>query len=131
MLISSFFFSKKKIIKNQKNRGTFKSRNIGVLYSKGKYIIIPDPDDILSNNILRICYNFAEKYKYDFIRFNIYLGNRKLLLKNIAKNLGGITIYQPELSIYIYYGTEEIKVNDYYITNKFILSFKYLIYLIK
>ena len=113
-----------KLIKNRKNRGTFKTRNIGALYSRGKYIIIPDPDDILSNNILRICYNFAEKYRYDFIRFNVYLGNGKLLLGNITKNLEGISIYQPELSTYIYYGTDEININDYYITNKFILSFK-------
>ena len=67
-----------KLIKNRKNRGTFKARNIGALYSKGKYMIIPDPDDILSNNILNVCYNYAEKYKYDIIRFNIYLGRGKL-----------------------------------------------------
>ena len=130
---NSIYFVKKymkrdkriKLIKNRKNRGTFKARNIGVLYSKGKYIIIPDPDDILSNDILRICYKYAEKYRYDFIRFNIYLGNGKLLLENFAKNLKGITIYQPELSTYIYYGTEELNINDYFITNKFILNFKY------
>ena len=89
------------------------------MYSKGKYVIFPEPDDILSYNILRICYNYAEKYKYDFIRFNIYYGNGKLSLENIAKNLGGITIYQPQLSTYIFYGTKEIRINDYYITNKF------------
>ena len=109
-----------KLIKNRKNRGTFKARNIGALYSKGKYVIIPDPDDILCNNILRICYNYAEKYKYDFIRFNIYLGNGKLLFKNLIKNLEGATVYQPELSTYIFYGTRKIKKIDFYITNKFI-----------
>ena len=125
---NSIYFVKKsmknekriKLIKNRKNRGTFKSRNIGVLYSKGKYVIIPDPDDILSKNILRICYNYAEKNRYDFIRFNIYLGISKLLLENFAKKLEGKTVNQPKLSTYIYYGTEEIKINDYYITNKFI-----------
>jgi glycosyltransferase involved in cell wall biosynthesis len=109
-----------KLIKNRKNRGTFKARNIGALYSKGKYVIIPDPDDILCNNILRICYKYAEKYKYDFIRFNIYLGNGKLLLKNLIKNLEGAIVYQPELSTYIFYGTGKIKEIDFYITNKFI-----------
>ena len=129
---NSIYFVKKymkndkriKLIKNRKNRGTFKARNIGALYSRGKYVIIPDPDDILCNNILRICYKYAEKYKYDFIRFNIYLGNGKLLLKNLIKNLEGSTVYQPELSTYIFYGTGEIKSIDFYITNKFILNFK-------
>jgi cellulose synthase/poly-beta-1,6-N-acetylglucosamine synthase-like glycosyltransferase len=58
------------LIKNKKNKGTFVTRNLGVLYAKGKYLIIPDPDDILNNNILTICYEYAEKYNYEIIRFN-------------------------------------------------------------
>ena len=42
------------LIKNKKNKGTFINRNLGGLYSKGKYIILPDPDDILSKNNLKI-----------------------------------------------------------------------------
>ena len=34
------------LIKNKKNKGTFQARNLGVIYSRGKYLIIPDPDDI-------------------------------------------------------------------------------------
>jgi glycosyltransferase involved in cell wall biosynthesis len=71
------------LLKNKKNRGTFVARNLGVLKSKAKYIIIPDPDDIISKDIIRICYKYGEKYHYDIIRFNIYLGNGKLL--NIVK----------------------------------------------
>jgi glycosyltransferase involved in cell wall biosynthesis len=108
-----------KLIKNRKNKGTFKVRNIGVLYSRGKYVIIPDPDDILSNNILSACYKYAEKYSYDFIRFNTYLGRGKLFLKNFAKSHEDRPIYQPELSTYVFYGDKEIKMIDYYITNKF------------
>ena len=103
-----------KLIKNRKNRGTFKLRNIGALYSKGKYVIIPDPDDILSNNILSVCYNFAEKYSYDLIRFNTYIGKRHLFFENFAKNHEDRPIYQPELSTYIFYGNKEIKMIDYY-----------------
>lgn len=109
-----------KLIKNRKNRGTFKVRNIGALYSKGKYVIIPDPDDILSNNILNVCYNYAEKYKYDFIRFNTYLGRGKLYLNNFAKNHEDRPIFQPELSTYAFYGNKEIEKIDFLITNKFI-----------
>ena len=109
-----------KLIKNRKNRGTFKARNIGALYSKGKYIIIPDPDGILSSNILNVCYNYAEKYKYDIIRFNTYLGRGKLFLNNFAKNHEDRPIVQPELSTYVFYGNKEIKRIDFYVTNKFI-----------
>lgn len=109
-----------KLIKNRKNRGTFKARNIGALYSKGKYMIIPDPDDILSNNILNVCYNYAEKNKYDFIRFNTYLGRGKLYLNNFAKNHEDRPIYQPELSTYVFYGNKEIEKIDSFLTNKFI-----------
>ena len=40
------------LIENKKNKGTFASRNIGILKSRGKYIILPDPDDILAQDCL-------------------------------------------------------------------------------
>ena len=109
-----------KLIKNSKNRGTFKARNIGALYSKGKYVIISDPDDILSNKILSVCYNYAEKYNYELIRFDRYLGRGKLSCSKYIKNHEDRPIYQPELSTYIFYGNKEIEIIDYHITNKFI-----------
>ena len=47
------------------------ARNLGVLFAKGKYVNIPDPDDIISKNILSNCYKYAEKYKYDIIKFEV------------------------------------------------------------
>ena len=44
------------LIKNNINKGTFVSRNIGSLYSNSKYIILPDPDDILGKNIISLCF---------------------------------------------------------------------------
>ena len=44
-----------KLIKNKRNKGTFKARNLGVLYAIGKYIIIPDPDDILYKDTIKYC----------------------------------------------------------------------------
>ena len=108
------------LIKNKKNKGTFKNRNIGALYSKGKYIIIPDPDDILTNNILSFCYKYIEKYKIEMIRFNIYIGNGKISFNDIIKKIRIRPINQPELSTYIYYGNNELEIFDCYITNKFI-----------
>ena len=44
------------LIKHKKNKGTFISRNVGILNSKGKYIMLPDPDDIISRNIIKNLY---------------------------------------------------------------------------
>jgi len=38
-------------IKNKSTKNAFYSRNIGVLFSKGNYILIIDPDDLLLINI--------------------------------------------------------------------------------
>ena len=54
---------------------------MGVLFSKGKYVVLQDPDDLLSQNIINLCYNYAEKYSYEMIRFNIFFGKEKKLKK--------------------------------------------------
>ena len=114
------------LIKNKKNRGTFVARNLGVLISKAKYVIIPDPDDILSRDIIRICYKYGEKYKYDIIRFNSYRGKGKYLNNNFCKFQKNIAIYQPELSTYLYYGNFNLQIIDSYINNKFIKKIVYI-----
>lgn len=107
------------LIKQKINRGTLISRNIGVLKSKGDYIIIPDSDDILSNNILKLTYITAKRNKYDLIRFNFFFNNHIDInydIFNKAKN----PIYQPELSTFIFYGFGELRLHDFNICNKFI-----------
>ena len=107
------------LIKNKKNKGTFINRNIGVLFSKGKYIILPDPDDILSKNIINFCYKFAEKYNYEIVRYKLYLGNDKIHLNEIVKVHKNKPIYQPKLSTYIFYGINELEIIDFGLCNKF------------
>lgn len=43
-----------KFIRNKKNLGISASRNIGIKKSKGKYILMLDSDDYISNNYLEI-----------------------------------------------------------------------------
>lgn len=107
-----------KIIKNKKNKGTFIARNIGVLYSKAKYIILPDPDDIISKDIISICLFYAEKYKIEIIRYHSYSGNKKDII--FSNKIESRPIYQPELQTYLYYGNNELEKIDYYINNKMI-----------
>ena len=108
----------------KKNKGTFIARNIGVLFSKGKYIILPDPDDILSRNILNNCYNYCKKYDYDMIKFIIYRGNKQLRINKIFT--GDKPLYQPELSTNIFYGRNELEKIDFSICNKFLKKEVYI-----
>lgn len=114
------------LIKNKKNKGTFITRNIGALYAKGKYLIIPDPDDIITENILTICYNYAEKYKYEMIRFKKYQGKRNLFFDDIENEFKNKILKQPEISTFIFYASNELKIMDYYIYNKFIKKDAYI-----
>ena len=109
-----------RLLKNRKNKGTLISRNEGILISKGKYLIIPDGDDILSDNLLNKCFLIAEKYNYDMIRFNTYLGNRNIFIYDKIKYLVNKDIYQPQLSSYIFYSGGNLEITDPMISNKFI-----------
>ena len=82
-------------LKNKKNRGQFNSRNKGVLYSKGDFVIIIDPDDFLLNNILIKCYKKAIKYNLDIIQFYHLIGdvkNNSLVIINKRQEI----CFQPE-----------------------------------
>ena len=108
------------LIKNKKNKGTFASRNLGSLVSKGEYIILPDPDDILEKNCLHYFYNLAKKNDYELIRFYIYQGKRKIFFGNHIINLPSKIIYQPELSTYLFYASKRVYQIDFNVSNKFI-----------
>lgn len=107
------------LIKNKKNKGTLISRNLGVLYSKGQYLILPDPDDLICKNILKICYKYAVKYKIDIIRFNAYNGNGRIFFRHLSPPEKK-PIYQPILKSYLFYGKGELVIIDYLIHNKLI-----------
>ena len=114
------------LIKQNKNKGTFISRNLGALYSRGEYLIFPDPDDILSEDILNYCYYFVERYNFEMIRFNIYLGKGTILLNNVIKGIKRRPVYQPELSTYLFYAKGFLCQIDHNLSNKFIKRKAYI-----
>ena len=59
-----------KLIRNKKNMGTLYSRYNGAIYSKGKYIIFVDSDDIILKEGLLNSYNYIKKNNLDMIQFN-------------------------------------------------------------
>ena len=107
------------LIKNKKNRGTLISRNIGALNSRGEYLIFPDPDDIISKNIINFCYNFIRSYNYEMLRFNLFTG-RKIFCQKIMYELENKIISQPKLSTFLFYGKGRLLHIDFNISNKFI-----------
>ncbi|EAH4935159.1 glycosyltransferase family 2 protein [Campylobacter lari] len=62
-----------KIIHNEKNLGTFASRNIGVLNSNSPFIMFLDPDDYLDINACEIALNTMLERKVDMIIFDAYV----------------------------------------------------------
>ncbi|AJC85155.1 glycosyltransferase family 2 protein [Campylobacter peloridis] len=62
-----------KIIHNEKNLGTFASRNIGVLNSNSEFIMFLDPDDYLELNACELAINTMLENKVDMIIFDAYV----------------------------------------------------------
>ena len=114
------------LLKNKKNKGTFLSRNIAAQYSKSKYISFLDPDDIITKNILNICYKYSEKYKYEMISFDIYNGEGHINLNKYSKEFKKNLLNQPEISYNIFYLNNELEITDYNIYNKFIKKEVYI-----
>jgi len=114
------------LINNIFNRGTFISRNIGAIFSNSKYLILPDPDDILDKDIINICFKYSEKYDYDMIRFNIYKINENKAYNVYDQDKKRISIKQPQLSRFMFYGNNELFITDYYIHNKFVKKELYI-----
>ena len=91
-----------------------------MLKAKGKYIIIPDSDDIFAKDIINVCYKIAIKNNYEIIRYNVYEGQNKDGLMKIVEQLESKQINQPELSTYLFYGLGYLCLNEFTLWNKFI-----------
>jgi glycosyltransferase involved in cell wall biosynthesis len=107
------------LIMNNENKGTLISRNEAVLKSKGEYLIFPDPDDLLSIDILKYCYDKSKKNNYEIVRFNLYYGEKKQTL-DVVKRIKINQIYQPLLSFYNFYSKGYLEQTDFIISNKLI-----------
>ena len=125
------------IIKNNKNKGSLYSRSIGVLKSKGKYIMALDSDDsFINENLFKICYKESEISNLDLLEFSgfqtknsiIRLNNKlpkiALYLRNKKENQ---ILKQPILfnSLYLKNNSKIIRLTDAYIWGKCIKSSLY------
>ena len=69
--------SRIKIVNNENNRGSLFSRAMGILNSRGEYLMNLDPDDEIHGiNSLKYLFNKAKRYNVDMISFvMLYLLN--------------------------------------------------------
>lgn len=106
-----------KIINNTKNSGLLFSRAIGILNSKGEYLMNLDPDDeYVGKNSLKYLYYKAKKLKVDFITFFIVYSPDKI--KSCQFSGFNKIIKQPQLFELTF--DKDNYLSDYYITNKLI-----------
>ena len=96
-----------KLINHNINKGVYYSRVEAILLSKGKYIILMDPDDLyLNENLFKELYNYNLKYNLDIIEFTVFQqieGRRNIFYpkKHYESHYHNFThniIFQPDLS---------------------------------
>ena len=106
-----------KIINNDKNHGLLFSRAMGVLYSKGEYLMCLDPDDeFKGHNILKYLYIRAKNLNVEVISFYIFYLPDKIKSSKFSRF--NKIIRQPELFELAFNQNGTLK--DFYITNKLI-----------
>jgi len=72
-----------KLINNKNKRGIIYSISLGVLSSKGKYILILEPSNTLSKqNTLNELYNFVSDENIDILEFNLLINYKETISKN-------------------------------------------------
>lgn len=117
--------SRIKIINNYKNMGILYSRCLGVLKSKGKYILNLDHDDMFfDEDVFDKLYESTENGSYDIISFmevqgNNYSLNIKEMKDGVCTNhFDNLIIHQPELSVFTLFKDEKFSVVDIQIWGK-------------
>ena len=107
-----------KTINHLNNSGVYNSRVDAFFLSKGKYILLMDPDDMLLNpKLFEDLYKYNLKYNLDIIEFTTVCYHEKTSNLEVKKKkyhyhyLDGI-IYQPQLSDIYFYDPQTKNYSD-------------------
>ena len=108
--------SRIKIINNDRNRGLLYSRAMGILNSKGKYIMNLDPDDELADpENLKFLFKIIYKLKVDVISYGLIIKKEgRILTKHFLCSKFKNIQFQPEIL------DSNTDIFDFLITNKLI-----------
>ena len=111
-----------KLISHNINKGVYYSRVESILLSKGKYIILMDPDDLyLNENLFKELYNYNIKYNLDIIEFTVFQqieGRRNIIYpkKHFESHYHNFThniIFQPNLSEILFHSPKNNNIYTY------------------
>jgi len=110
------------ILNNERNMATLYSRNIGILLSKGKYILNLDNDDLFMNfDLFNFIYKEAEYLNFDLIGFSAIESHTYFPLINEMNDAmfhdhkDGLIVYQPELTYFAISVDKKYKLNDLHV----------------
>ena len=96
------------LYQNKETKGTLYSKSIGVRYSKGKYVLVSDQDDLYTQeDAFSIMYYYLEKYNLDILGFaSIFVPTINLRQRPSLYIFANTPIYhQPYISYRMYYST--------------------------
>lgn len=109
---------------DKKNTGVSDTRNVGIKKSSGKYIMLLDSDDFISNDTISNLYNFFEKHydEIDLVTYPlcIYDNKRSTIHSRYKAYNNGTSVY--DLNEYIHLNQNTINVifkNEFDKTNLF------------
>ncbi len=105
-----------KVFKNKTNKGPAYSRNLGIRYSKGKFLAFLDCDDTWKKNKLSECLNSLTKGNYDFC-YSYY--------KIINKNRSKFIILPENISYDLLLCYNPIKTSTFMINKKKLSNLKF------
>ena len=114
-LIKNFMKKDPRIVlyQNIENKGTLYTKTRGVLYSRGKYIMILDQDDMFTQKYaLSTLFRTIEKQNLDILGFSAIISNFNLTKKKFIHHYFETPIiYQPDVAkrMYIHEDTGRIK----------------------
>ena len=118
-----------KIINNEKRMATLYSRNIGIIFSKGHYILNLDNDDLFMNvDLFDIIYEEAGAGNFDIIGFSAVESHsynssiKKMKNSKFHDHKDGLTLYQPELTYFAISQKNKYIINDIHVWGRLIKS---------
>lgn len=117
------------IINNQKNMGTLYSRCIGVLNSKGEYVVALDNDDLfLFEEFLETLYYISKINYFDIVEIKSFnIPNYKPKYEEIVNgdfifHQNNLILHQPELSSFSISENDKLNLTDHFVWGKSIRS---------
>lgn len=122
-LIEQYMRKDKRIalIKHEINKGTFITRNDGVLNANGEYIIFIDPDDMILENSLQNLYQATLNYTdIDVIQFRAYKKRSGFTPWARGYKEFNKIVEQPELCSIMFYTNGKLDQVNYFIWGKLI-----------